>query len=98
MRYLLGVKRLSEPGKTGEVGPPASGRSFFTSPYSRFALNGGSCSARRRLPPTETREANAKARRSKAKARRSKTSHAKEQYTYQGVLPAIGKDADCRQG
>lgn len=44
-----------EPGKTGEVGPPVPGGSSFTSPYSHFVLNGASCSARRRLPPTEAR-------------------------------------------
>lgn len=45
MRYLLGVKRLSEPGKTGEVGPPASGRSFFT-PLIRASRSTGSLALR----------------------------------------------------
>ena len=41
MRYSPGVKRLEETGKTGEVGPPASGSAFFTSPTFALRAQGG---------------------------------------------------------
>lgn len=54
-RLKAAFDRHEMPGKTGEVGPPASGSALFTPPTFALRAQGVSRSARRQLPLAEAR-------------------------------------------
>lgn len=94
-RLKAAFNRHEMPGKTGEVGPPASGLAFFTPPYSRYALNG--CLA--------LRGAGYRQQKREAKSMKKVQSEAtrKSSPPHQGLLPSRRKGAhrgrrqECRK-